>query len=187
MDLPPYSLVVEPLNLGPDVRAIGLELSDTVRREPLRGQEAARIWSALLPAAAGKEPWALDFFSHLGRVRDFCRAHEIGFRGAAARCLVVPQPEPPRLAELLARFETQTFGARAGAALAAGDAPLEGDLSKRGVDAYHPAYPRYTFCAVCDFENGFLTVLSNALWASEVIRRIRPVVVPLQVFVTLPQ
>ena len=45
----------------------------------------------------------------------------------------------------------------------------------------------YFFCAVCDFENGFLTLLTNRLWASEVIRRLRPVLDELPVEVARPQ
>ena len=68
-----------------------------------------------------------------------------------------------------------------------GDAPLEGALAKNGVDAYQAAYSKYSFCAVCDFENGFLTVLSEHLWASEVIRRARAALEGQQVEVTRPE
>lgn len=187
MELKPYSLEIEALDLGEDVRAVGLELIETESREPARGAEAAQIWSAIVPAIAGNERWALDFFSHLERVRLYCQEHAIEFRSAAGRCLVVPQPEPEALAELFARFEAETFGARAGGALEEGDATLEGELSRRGVDAYHAAYPRYAFCLVCGLENGIVTLLSQKLWASEVIRRVRPVVERLNVMVARPQ
>ncbi len=68
MELLPYSPEIEALDLGADVKAVGLEVIETESREPLRGSEAAQIWSAVLPATAGKEPWALDFFSHVDRV-----------------------------------------------------------------------------------------------------------------------
>ena len=55
LDLPPYSLDVEPLDLGPGVKAVGLELVETENREPVRGKQASEIWSALLPALAGDE------------------------------------------------------------------------------------------------------------------------------------
>jgi hypothetical protein len=42
------------------------------------------------------------------------------------------------------------------------------------VDAYHTAFTSYAFCAICNFEDGSLVLLSEKLWASEVIRRIRP-------------
>ena len=49
-----YLLEVEPLDLGADVRAVGLELTEAdENREPIRGADAARIWSRVLPAAAG--------------------------------------------------------------------------------------------------------------------------------------
>jgi hypothetical protein len=63
---------------------------------------------------------------------------------------------------------------------------VEGALAEHGVDAYHAAFPQYLFCAVCDFEGGFLTVLSNQLWASEVIRRVRGSLQNLRVEVTRP-
>jgi len=182
-----YRLEVEPLDLGADVKSVGLELLDRESREPVRGADAARIWGAVLPALAGSEPWALDFFSHLDRLREFCRLHKIAYREAARRCIVIASPRPEPLEALLARFEAETFGARAGGQLAAGDAALEGDLARRGVDAYHPAFANYFFCAVCDFENGFLTLLTNRLWASEVIRRLRPVLDELPVEVARPQ
>lgn len=174
-----YRLQVEALDLGPDVKAVGLELTDPDNGEPARGADAARIWGAALAALAGPEPWALDFFSHLDRLRTYCRDHGVAFREAAQRCIVIPGPEPARLAALLERFEGETFGARAGGPLVAGDAAVEGDLSRRGVDAYHHVFENYQFCAVCDFENGFLTLLTSKLWASEVVRRLRA---PLELF-----
>lgn len=169
-----YLLEVGPLDLGPDVKAVGLEVMERENGEPLRGADAARIWSAVLPAVAGAEPWALDFFSHLDRLREYCRAHGIAYREAAQRCIVIASLEAAPLAALVERFERETFGARSGEPLASGDAVLEGDLGRRGVDAYHHVFPNYFFCAVCDFENGFLTLLTNRLWTSEVIRRVRP-------------
>ncbi len=182
-----YLLEVEPLGLGADVKAVGLELLEPENREPVGGADAARVWGAVLPAMAGAEPWALDFFSHLNRLRDFCRLHGMAYREAAHRCIVIVAPPAEPLAALLERFEAETFGARAGGPLLSGDARLEGDLAGRGVDAYHHAFANYFFCAVCDFENGFLTVLTNRLWASEVIRRVRPALNGLSVAVARPQ
>lgn len=182
-----YLLDVEPLDLGADVRAVGLDLVEAdENREPVRGSDAARIWSRVLRATAGQEPWALDFFSHLDRVRDFCRRHGIAFREASQRSIVIPAPEPTALESLLERFQGETFGARAGGVLPAADSALEGELARRGVDAYHTAFPKYFFCAVCGFEDGSLVLLSEKLWASEVIRRVRPVLQGLDVEVRLP-
>src|SRR3974390_1651650 len=97
-----YLLEIEPLDLGPDVKAVGIELvEDDENREPVRGKEAARIWSRVLWAASGKEPWALDFFSHLDRVKEYCRNHQVAFREAAQRCIVIPAPEMPQLEDLI--------------------------------------------------------------------------------------
>lgn len=170
-----YLLDIEPLDLGPDVQAIGLELVEAdANREPVRGNDAARIWARTLPACAGSEPWTLDFFSHLDRVRDFCERRQVAFRESGARSLVIPAPEPSLLEALFDRFLRETFGARAGGSVLAGDPSLEGELARRGVDAYHTAFPTYFFCAVCGFEDGSLVLLSKKLWASEVIRRVRP-------------
>ena len=182
-----YALEVEPLDLGADVKSVGLELFEPETREPARGPDAARIWAAVLPALAAADPWALDFFSHLERVREFCRLQGVAFREAARRCLVVAPPDSALLAALFARFAGETFGARAGGPLAAGDAALEGDLARRGVDAYHPVFSNYSFCAVCDFENGFLTLLTSALWSGEVLRRIRPALAGLPVTLVRPR
>jgi hypothetical protein len=182
-----YLLEIEALDLGPGVKAVGLELTENdENREPVRGPDAARIWSRVLPAAAGQEPWVLDFFSHLDRVRDFCDRHSVAYREASTRSLVIPAPQPEPLESLIDRFQAETFGARAGALAASGDAPLEGELAARGVDAYDKAFPNYFFCAVCGFENGSLVVLSEKLWASEVIRRVRPVLKGLDVEILLP-
>jgi hypothetical protein len=185
-----YLLDIEPLDLGADVRSVGLDLVGAdENREPVRGPDAARIWSRVLQATAGQEAWALDFFSHIERVRDFCNSHDIAYREANQRSIVIPAPEPEALESLLERFETETFGARAGALVgpgAASDAALEGELARRGVDAYHAAYKNYFFCGVCAFGDGSLVLLSEKLWASEVIRRVRPAIKGLDVEVRLP-
>jgi hypothetical protein len=182
-----YLLQVEAFDLGPEVKAVGLELVATADAEPARGPDAARICGASLAALAIPEPWALDFFSHLDRLQAYCREHAIVFREAANRCIVVPGPESVPLAALFERFEGEMFGARAGGILVAGDSAVEGELSRRGVDAYHRAFENYHFCAVCDFDNGFLTLLTSKLWASEVVRRLRPVLQSFSVEVARPQ
>jgi hypothetical protein len=182
-----YLLDIERLDLGPDVKAVGLELvEDDENREPARGEEAARIWSRVLRATAGAEPWALDFFSHIERVRDYCDRHPIAYRGATPRSIVVPAPEAAQLEALIDRFQSETFGARAGRLVPDGDPDLERELARRGVDAYHAAFPNYFFCAICGFEDGSLVLLSEKLWASEVIRRVRPALQGLDVEVRLP-
>lgn len=182
-----YILEVQPLDLGADVRAIGLELAeDDENREPVRGGDAAAIWSRVLRAAAATEPWALDFFSHVERVQEFCERHQIQCREANQRVVVIPGPELAPLEILVDRFQRETFGARAGSQLNDGDEALEGELARRGVDAYHKAFPKYFFCAVCAFEDGSLVLLSEKLWASEVIRRIRPSLQGHDVEVQLP-
>ncbi|HXA76583.1 MAG TPA: hypothetical protein VNV41_05570 [Candidatus Acidoferrales bacterium] len=185
-----YVLDIEPLDLGADVRSVGLDLVEAdENREPVRGADAARIWSRVLQATAGQEAWALDFFSHIDRVRDFCKLHEIAYRETNQRSIVIPAPEPAALESLLERFEAETFGARAGALVAtgaAGDPALEADLARRGVDAYRPTFTNYFFCGVCAFEDASLVLLSEKLWASEVIRRVRPAIHGLDVEVRLP-
>lgn len=182
-----YLLEAEPLDLGPDVRAVGLELVEAdENREPVRGLDAARIWSRVLIATAATEPWALDFFSHVDRVREYCRLHEISFREAGPRCLVIPGMELSLLEPLIDRFQKETFGARAGELVTAGDAPLEAELGRRGMDAYHKNFPNYYFCGICGFEDGSLVLLSEKVWASEVIRRVRPLVEDVDVEVRLP-
>jgi len=182
-----FRLDVEPLDLGSEVRSVGVELVEAdENREPVRGSEAAGVWSRILPVLAGDRKWALDFFSHLDRVRDFCQRHNIAFREAGQRAIVVPAPQPKELESLIERFENETFGARAGGVLPDADPELEGELARRGLDAYHAAFPRYYFCAVCDFEDGSLVLLSQHLSAGEVIRRARPVLAELDVKIHLP-
>jgi hypothetical protein len=186
LELPPFSLDVETLDLGPGVKAVGLELVETENREPVRGKQAAEIWSALFPALAGGEFYVVDFFSHIDRVQEYCKARKIELREAGGRCVVLPQPRQAQLFQLFERFEGETFGMRAGAAAENPDGALEGDLSKRGVDAYQPAYERYFFCAICEPEDGWVTLLSATLWASEAIRRVRPAVQPFDIYIARP-
>jgi len=142
----------------------------------------------VLTATAGAEPWAVIFFSHIERVREYLERHQIGYRETTSRSVVVPQPEAVLLEALIDRFQAETFGARAGQAVsfAKSDPDLERDLARRGVDAYHAAFPNYFFCAICGFEDGSLVLLSEKLWASEVIRRVRPALQGLPVEVRLP-
>jgi hypothetical protein len=186
LELPPFSLDVQALDLGSGVKAVGLELIETENREPVRGKDAAAIWSAVFPALAGNESFVVDFFSHIERVREFCKSREIALREATERCVVLPQPNPEQLRQIFERFEGETFGICAGAAAQSADAGLEGDLSKRGLDAYQTAYARYTFCAICEPEDGWVTLLSETLWASEVIRRARPAVQPFDIYIARP-
>ena len=185
-ELPAYSLDVQALDLGNEVKAVGLELVETENHEPVRGKEAAEIWSEILPALAGTEAFSVDFFSHIDRVREFCRMHEIEYREAAGRCLVLPSPSAEDLRKLFERFEGETFGIRAGSAAKTADKELEGELSKHGVDAYQPAYKRYTFCAICGPEDSWVTLLSESLWPSEVIRRLRPAVQRFDIHIARP-
>jgi len=181
-----HTLEVEALDLGADVSAVGLDLADA-EEEPVLGAEAAAIWARVLPAVAGETAWALDFFSHLDRVREYCERHGLDYRAAAARLVVVPAPEVAALESLFARFELETFGARAGDRLEGGDAALEGDLARHGVDAYHQAFRGYFFCAVCDFSAGSLVLLSEKLAAAEVGRRVKLVLAEQDVRLVFPQ
>jgi hypothetical protein len=182
-----YLLDVEPLDLGPGVHAVGLDLTEAdENREPVRGHDAGMIWSRVLTSIAGKESWTFDFFSHLDRVRDFCKSHQIKYRDASQCSLVIPAPETASLESLVDRFQSETFGARAGGLIPTGDPAIEGELASRGVDAYHAAYRNYFYCAVCSFNDGSLVLLSEKLWTSEVIRRLRPALDGLSVEVRLP-
>ena len=182
-----YVLEVEPLDLGADVRAVGLELVEAdENREPVRGTGRCQNLEPRAHRRRRDTAWALDFFSHLDRVTEYCQRHQIEFREASHRSLVIPAPELSVLEPLIDRFQSETFGARAGELAAAGDPEVEGELARRGVDAYHTAFQKYFFCAVCNFEDGSLVLLAEKLWASEVIRRVRPVLEGLDVDVRLP-
>ena len=183
-----FVLEVEPLNLGPDVKGVGLELVEVESREPAHGATASAIWAAALASIAGNEPYVLDFFAHLDRIREYCSRRGLRYlEKAGGRLVVIPALMGTELAELVERFGAETFGARAGVQAGSGDAAVEGELARRGVDGYHAAFANYEFCAVCDFQNGFLTVLSEKLWSSEVVRRIKPAVAELPVEVARPQ
>ena len=182
-----YVMEIRALDLGEATRAAGIELIERESREPLRGEQATGIWSAVFPALAGADFFTLDFFSHLERVREFCQARGISFHEPSARCLVIPQPLPEQLESLLGRFAGETFGMRAGGAAREGDKPLEDELSGKGLDAYQQAYGRYAFCAVCELDDGWMTVLNEKLWPAEIIRRVKPAVDGFQVEVVRPK
>ena len=187
LDLPAFSLDVEALDLGAEVKAVGLEILETESREPVRGKQATDFWAAVFPLLSAGEPFVLDFFSHLDRIRDYCAAKNISSRQAGPRCIVVPHPAQEQLRQLFERFETETFGFRAGNRVNADDLELTGDLSQHGLDAYQVAYRRYSFCAVCEFEDGWVTLLSETIWSSEVIRRVRPAAQSFDVYISRPQ
>lgn len=186
-ELPLYTLDVQAMDLGTQTKAVGMELLETESREPVRGKESALIWGTALPALAAKEQLVVDFFSHLERVREFCKLQELAYREAANRCLVITPGSTEGMTKLFERFEKETFGIRVGAAAEREDPALETELSRHGLDAYQDAYTRYTFCAVCEPEDGWVTLLSEKLWASEVIRRVRPALLSQDVYLVRPQ
>ena len=186
-ELPRYTLDVQAMELGAETKAVGLELLETESREPVRGKEAAVIWGAALPALALKEKLVVDFFSHLERVREFCKLQALIYREAANRCLVITPASSEEMTKLFERFEKETFGIRVGLAAEEEDPALETELSRRGLDAYQNAYTRYTLCAICEPEDGWVTLLSEKLWASEVIRRVRPALQSHDVYLVRPQ
>jgi hypothetical protein len=178
----PRRLLIEPMDIGPEVRAIALTLVDAETDEPVTAGAGA-VWARVLRALARPEPLVLDFFSHVDRVREYCRAHGVAFLETCAHGLTVIEEEPERVAGLLERFRVETFGARAGSAAAEPDPELETELRRRGLDAYQPACARYSFCALCELDTGSLTLVSHRLWASEVARRVRPALSELSVAV----
>jgi hypothetical protein len=186
LDLPPYSMDVEKLDLGNETQAVGLELLGTESREPVRGKDAAAIWAAAIPALANNDGFVLDFFAHVDRVKEFCKMYDIHYREAAERCIVLRAPTETQLQELFVRFEGETFGVRAGSLIDGPDAELEKELSRRGLDSYQTAYEKYSFCAVCEPEDGWVTLLTDKLWPSEVIRRVRPALQPFDVHIARP-
>ena len=186
LDLPAFSLDVQALDLGKDVKAVGLELLETESREPVRGKQAAEFWAATFPLLAHSEPFVLDFFSHLDRVREFCGNHKIEFRETGSRSLVIAQPTQEQLQQLFERFAAETFGVRAGERTKERDTALAGELSGHGVDGYQAAYERYSFCAVCELDDGWVTLLSETLWPSEVVRRLRPAAQSFDVHIARP-
>lgn len=186
LDLPAFSLDVQALDLGTDVKAVGLELLETESREPVRGKAAAEFWAATFPLLANGETFVLDFFSHLDRVRDFCASHKIGFHETGSRSLAISQPAQEQLQQLFERLAAETFGLRSGERAKDEDPALAGELSGRGVDAYQGAYKRYSFCAVCELDDGWVTLLSETLWPSEVVRRLRPAAQSFNVHIARP-
>ena len=92
LELPPFSLDVQALDLGGDVKAVGLELVGTENREPVRGKDAAEIWSAVFPALAGNESYAVDFFSATLAEHN---KNVVKYRRLLAGLPADPPPPPP--------------------------------------------------------------------------------------------
>src|SRR5450432_1298671 len=111
-ELPLYTLDVQAMDLGAEIKAVGMELLETESREPVRGKEAATVWGAALPALAAKETLVMDFFSHLERVEEYCKTHELAYRQAAHRCMVITPSSPEDMTHMFERFEKETFGVR---------------------------------------------------------------------------
>src|SRR5271165_6085308 len=109
LHLPAFSLDVEALDLGMDVKAVSLEILETESREPVLGKRATEFWAAIFPLLAADQPFVLDFFSHLDRVREFCAARKIVFHEAGPRCIVISQPAREELLLLFERFESESF------------------------------------------------------------------------------
>ena len=137
-----YRLECATLDLGPEVRSVGLELIELEAEAPVTDGEAARIWAATVHSLAGQEPWALDFFGCLEPVRDFCDQRKIAFREPNTHTLVIAQQDPAVLGALFERFAGETFGVRAGGPAVSGDAGVESALAVHGVDAYRTALDR---------------------------------------------
>ena len=133
--IPQLRLLIEPLNLGADVRAISLDFAEEGADAPAAGPEALAIWNAAVPALVADEEWTLDFVSHLDRVRDFCRANSIPWREAGARCVTIAHPNAEQLELLFARFEMETFGFRARKTAHASGTAAAADASKYLEDA----------------------------------------------------
>ena len=100
LDLPPYSMDVEKLDLGNETQAVGLELLGTESREPVRGKDAAAIWAAAIPALANDDGFVLDFFAHVDRVKEFCKMYDLHYREAAERCIVLRAPTETQLQQI---------------------------------------------------------------------------------------
>ncbi len=182
-----WVLEIEPMDVGEEVKAVSVELMESDEgREPARGEEAARVWAKVLGAIAGEEPWGLDFFSHVERVKEYCGLHDVAGRETPGRASGVAARASEERAGRRGRVEGETIGVRAGKRFAEGDGEVERELARRGVDAYQKSYGEYFFCGVCEFEDASLAVLSRKLWASEVIRRVRPVLKGMEVMVRLP-
>ncbi len=79
-----YVLEAEKMDLGEGTSAVGLELLEAETREPVTGETAAQIWFAVFPVPIAGESAAIDFFSHLDCVSDFCDGRGISYRQPAA-------------------------------------------------------------------------------------------------------
>jgi hypothetical protein len=144
----------------------------------------------VLQSIAPGEPIALDFPAQDKVVVEFCASRRIGRQGAGGICIVaLPTPGIQAreiLADMIERFESLTFGVRAGSLAATLDQTFEENFAMRGVDAYQEAYHRYTFCAICAFDEATLTLVAPRLWATEVVRRVAPAITGLDVQVHQP-
>jgi hypothetical protein len=172
LDLPAFSLEVQALDLGAEVKAVVSRFWKPKTANRCVGSRP-RISGPRFSCYRQRAVHA-GFLQSSDRVRDFCASRQIAFHEAGPRCIVIQQPAQEQLQQLFERFETETFGFRAGPRVKEDDLTLTNELCQNGLDAYQAAYQRYSFCAVCEFEDGWVTLLSQKIWPSEVIARAPP-------------
>ena len=183
-----YLLEIEPLDLGADVRAVGLELVEAdENREPVRGTTPRASGAAFcVPSPATSHGRSISSAISIA-CAIIATVTKLPFAKRASARIVVPAPEAAALEALLDRFQKETFGARAGRLLVdAGDPALEGELRAAAWTLITRLFATIFSAPFAHFEDGSLVLLSEKLWASEVIRRVRPVLDDLKVEVRLP-
>ena len=187
LELPPFSLDVEALDLGPGVKAVGLELVETENREPFVARRQRRF------GRRSSLPWRMKnitswiFSATSIALRSFAR------RG---RSSIAKQACAAWFCRSRGRVNCSSFSSASKAK------PLEfarEPLRKLPMPRWKATFPSAAstptkppmsatlFCAVCEPEDGWVTLLSATLWASEVIRRVRPAVLPFDIYIARPQ
>ena len=144
---------------------MGLELIDPETREPVTGRGSREDLGGGVDCARGGRSLGARFFRASGTGAGVLPvAAASHFASPTSACWSFRSSRSRQLAAIVERFAGETFGVRAGGLLAQATRDVEAGLAERGVDAL-PHWPirSYLFCAVCDFENGFLTVAERSL------------------------
>jgi len=170
----PYSLTWKTLDLGPGVKAIGMELIETRAAKPVRGKDAIAILGRRSHCPRPHKRRLFSIFSGHPDASVISAQGTTRFSrsGGPLHRRAAPSDEPsPRIDRAVRR---ETFGLRAGKGRSDRRYAIGERLSNAVLDAIRPPYTRYTFCVVCELDDGWLTILSEPLWPAKPFRRVRP-------------
>jgi len=132
---------VETLDLGPGVKAIGMELIETESREPVRGKDAIAIWAGVFPALVAQSVVSISSATSSASVISAPVTNRFREAGAAASSCRNQATSSPRIDRAVRRRNLRIAHRQA---VLIADTQLE-SASPTGLDAYQAAYTAILF------------------------------------------